>query len=117
MNPNSSISSIAMWNPSDWDITFPSTRPEEYRQLNEARHQDAVDNGYLPEYYDAILFLSTPLKDDFVYNSDDDLMQIMMGTEPVDKMVDDLMAGYESKGLRAMLEEVNTAAEEAGIAK
>ena len=44
-------------------------------------------------------------------------MQIMMGTEPVDKMVDDLMAGYESKGLRAMLEEVNTAAEEAGIAK
>lgn len=117
MNPNSSANSIAMWNPSDWDITFPSTRPDAYRQLNVDRHQDAVENGYLPKYYDAILFLSTPLKDNFVYNSDDDLMQIMMGTEPVDKMVDDLMAGYESKGLSDMLEEVNAAAAEAGITK
>ena len=117
MNPNSSVNSIAMWDPSDWDMTFPSTRPQEYRELNEARHQDAVQNGYLPEYYDAIMFLSTPLKDNFVYNSDDDLMQIMMGTEPVDKMVDDLMANYESKGLSDMIAEVNAAAEAAGITK
>ena len=98
-------------------MTYPSTRPQEYRELNEARHQDAVQNGYLPEYYDAIMFLSTPLKDNFVYNSDDDLMQIMMGTEPVDKMVDDLMANYESKGLSDMIAEVNAAAEAAGITK
>mgnify|MGYP005873371361 FL=1 len=63
------------------------------------------------------MFLSTPLKDNFVYNSDDDLMQIMMGTEPVDKMVDDLMANYESKGLSDMIAEVNAAAEAAGITK
>lgn len=44
-------------------------------------------------------------------------MQIMMGTEPVDKMVDDLMANYESKGLSDMIAEVNAAAEAAGITK
>ena len=106
-----------MWNPATWDTSFPSTTPDEYRALSTARHKDAVDNGYLPEYYDDVLFLSTPLKDSFVYNSEDDLMQIMMGTESVDKMVDDLMVSYEAKGLSNMIDEVNKAAEEAGIEK
>lgn len=115
MSPNSSIRSLAMWNPADWDITFPSPRPEEYRQLNAARHEDAVKNGTLPPYNDAVMFLSTPLKDKFVSVPDDDLMQIMMGTESVDKMVDDLLASYESKGLSDMIKEVNEAAAAAGI--
>ncbi|WP_312642658.1 extracellular solute-binding protein [Hydrogenoanaerobacterium sp.] len=117
MNPNSNINSIAMWNPGDWDSRFPSNNPAEYRALNDARHEDAMNNGTLPKYYDAIMFLSTPLKDKFVYNTNDDLMQIMMGTEPVDKMVDDLMAQYETKGLSSMLKEVNEAAAKAGISK
>lgn len=117
MNPNSNINSLAMWNPADWDISVPSNNPEEYRALNKARHEDAVKNGTLPQYYDSVMFLSTPLKDSFVYNADDDLLQIMMGDEPVDKMVDDLLAQYESKGLSQMIKEVNDAAEEAGISK
>ncbi len=116
-NPNSNIDSIAMWNPSDWDSSFPSNNPSEYRALNDARHEDAVKNGTLPKYYDSVMFLSTPLKDAFVYNTNDDLLQIMMGTEPVDKMVDGLMASYETKGLSAMLKEVNDAATKAGITK
>ena len=39
----------------------------------------------------------------------------MMGTDPVDKMVDDLLANYESKGLSKMLAEVNEAAAAQGI--
>ena len=39
----------------------------------------------------------------------------MMGTEPVDKMVDELLANYEAKGLSAMLDEVNAKAKELGI--
>lgn len=31
----------------------------------------------LPAYYDSVLFL-TPLKDAFVYNTNDDLLQVMM---------------------------------------
>ena len=62
-----------------------------------------------------MLFLSTPLKDAFVYNTNDDLLQIMMGTDPVEEMVDDLLANYETKGLSDMLAEVNAAAAELGI--
>jgi len=39
----------------------------------------------------------------------------MMGTDPVDEMVDDLLANYETKGLSDMLAEVNAAAAELGI--
>ena len=94
-NVNCNISALAMWNPETWDMSFTSTIPEEYRKLNEERHEDAVKNGTLPKYYDSVLFISTPLKDSFVYNTNDDLLQIMMGTDPVDKMVDDLLANYE----------------------
>lgn len=112
---NSNISSLAMWNPEAWDASFPSTISPEYRALNDARHEDAVKNGTLPAYYDSVMFLSTPLKDAFVYNTNDDLLQIMMGTDPVEKMVDDLLANYESKGLSAMLAEVNAEAAKLGI--
>lgn len=114
-NPNSSISSLAIWDPASWDMDSPSAAPKEYRDLDVQRHQDAVENGYLPTYYDEVRYLSTPKKDAFVYEPSDDLLQIMMGTEPVDEMVDDLMEKYEKKGLSEMLEEVNKAAKEAGI--
>lgn len=114
-NTNSNITSLAMWNPESWDSSFPSTISAEYRALNDVRHEDAVKNGSLPKYYDSVMFLSTPLKDGFVYNTNDDLLQIMMGSDPVEKMVDDLLAGYESKGLSDMLNEVNVKAAELGI--
>lgn len=114
-NTNSNITSLAMWNPESWDSSFPSTISPAYRALNEARHEDAVKNGTLPKYYDGVMFLSTPLKDAFVYNTNDDLLQIMMGNDPVEKMVDALLANYETKGLSDMLDEVNAKAAELGI--
>ena len=39
----------------------------------------------------------------------------MMGSDPVEKMVDDLLANYETKGLSDMLAEVNAKAAELGI--
>lgn len=112
---NSNMADLAMWNPEFWDSEYPSTISQEYRAMNEERHQDAVKNGTLPTYYDSVMLLSTPLKDAFVYNTNDDLLQIMMGKEPVDQMVDALLANYESKGLSAMLDEVNAKAAELGI--
>ena len=93
----------------------PSANPQEYRDLDVQRHQDAVENGTLPKYYDEVKYLSTPKKDTFVYETSDDLLQIMMGTDPVDEMIEDLMQKYEKKGLSEMLEEVNAAAKDAGI--
>lgn len=55
------------------------------------------------------------MKDAFVYNTNDDLLQVMMGSDPVEKMVDDLLANYETKGLSDMLAEVNAKAAELGI--
>ncbi|MGP1403452.1 MAG: extracellular solute-binding protein [Catonella sp.] len=114
---NSSANSLAMWNPSSWDMSYPSAIPTEYRQLSDDRHKDAEMNGTLPKYYDSVLFLSTPLKNEFTFNVNDDFMQIMMGTEPVADMVDELLKNYENNGLSAMIDEVNQAAAEQGITK
>lgn len=61
------------------------------------------------------MLISTPLKDKFYYNPHDDFYTIMMGTEPVDKMVDSLMEGYKDKGLEPMLDEVNKEAKDKKI--
>ena len=111
------ISNLAVHNPSKWDSNFPSDIPAAYYEAVEARHQDAVENGKLPEICDAAMMLSTPLKDKFAFDPHTDFLAVMMGTEPVDKMVDDLMAKYEAKGLDAMLDEVNALAHEKGILK
>ena len=116
-NPNTTINSLGMWRPSSWDMSYPSGIPMEYRQLSEDRHMDAVNNGTLPKYYDNVLFLSTPLKSEFVLNVNDDFMQIMMDTQPVSEMVDKLYENYENNGLSAMIEEVNQVAAEKGITK
>lgn len=111
----SNVGSLAMWNPAMWDMSFPFAIPDTYREMNVARHKEAVDKGTLPKYYDNVMLLSTPLKDKFVFEPDNDLLKIMAGTEPVEKMVDDMLANYKSKGLDQMLDEVNKKAAELGI--
>lgn len=111
------MNNLAMHSPTDWDQKYAAHIPEEYYALNDARHEDAVNNGKLPELCDAALMLSTPLKDKFFYDPHEDFYRIMMGKEPVDKMVDETMKEYKNKGLDAMLEEVNKVAKEKGILK
>lgn len=113
--PFALVNFLAVHNPERWDENYPSSAPDEYRALNKIRHEDAVDNGILPQITDATMMLSTPLKDKFYYNAHDNFYSIMMGSEPVDKMVEDVMNDYKTKGLDAMLEEVNKAAKEKGI--
>ena len=59
-------------------------------------------------------YLSTPLKDKFVIKPAEDLLNIMMGSEPVEKMYQDLLDKYEQQGLSKMIEEVNAVAKEKG---
>lgn len=115
--PFALMNNLAMHSPTDWDQKYAAHIPEEYYALNDARHEDAVNNGKLPELCDAALMLSTPLKDKFFYDPHEDFYRIMMGKEPVDKMVDETMKEYKNKGLDAMLEEVNKVAKEKGILK
>lgn len=112
---NNSLPSLGIWNPSIYDLSYPSTKPDEFRQLTQERHQDALDNGTLPEYNDAISLLYTPLKASFIISPEDDFFEIISDTRPVEEMVAELMADYEAAGLSEMIEEVNAAAVEAGI--
>ncbi|MEG1027048.1 MAG: extracellular solute-binding protein [Oscillospiraceae bacterium] len=115
--PFAIMNNLAVHNPTYWNDNFPTSIPEEYREQNRIRHTDAVENGVLPEISDSALLISTPLKDKFYYNPHEEFYKIMMATEPVDKMIDDLMADYKAKGLEAMLDEVNAVAKERGIIK
>jgi len=109
------ISNLAMHNPRYWDYKFASYIPKGYLDQNDMRVNDAIDNGFLLNISDASMLLSTPLKDKFYFNPHEDFYKIMMGEDSVDKMVDDMMAEYEAKGLNEMLEEVNILAKDRGI--
>ncbi len=64
----------------------------------------------LPEYNPMYTNISTPTKDSFIIKPADDLIEVMTGKNPVDKMYNDLMSKYEKNGLSKMIEEVNAAA-------
>ncbi|WP_211746218.1 extracellular solute-binding protein [Paenibacillus sp. Marseille-Q4541] len=89
---------------------------------NEKIRQEAVDfinwsleNTNTPDYDIRLTYMSTPTKDKFTIFDHDDLLKIMLSTEPVDKMWTDIVNGYKAKGLDQMIEEVNAKAKEEGI--
>ena len=89
---------------------------------NEDIRQEAVDyvdwvkeNTTVPEFYPELTYVSTATKDTFTVFDHDDLLNIMMGNEPVEDMWNDIVASYEAKGLNKMIEEVNAKATEMGL--
>lgn len=74
-----------------------------------------IKNTKVPDYKIELTYLSTPTKDKFTVMDHDDLLKIMLGKDPVDKMWNDLLNGYKGKGLDKMIEEVNAKAKEMGI--
>lgn len=111
------MSNLGVHNPANWDMEFPTSVPQEYRDENKVRMEDAKANGILPNIVDEVMFISTPLKDSFLWDPHTDFSTIMTGTDPVDKMVDDRMAEYEANGLNEMLEEVNAFVKENNVIK
>ena len=93
----------------------PSTFPIGYSILQEQTYENARDTGTVPAFDDRVLYLSTPLKNTFVWDSNEDMLSVMIGTDPVHKMTDELRAKYESKGLSAMIDEVTAKVKENGI--
>lgn len=63
----------------------------------------------MPEYSidakQAYLSLGSKLK----FNKSDDFLLVMMGTEPVEDMWNDIMKGYKADGLEEVIEQVNAA--------
>ena len=54
--------------------------------------------------------LKTETKTNFAVMDHDDLLNIMMGTDDVETMWNNLLSQYEAQGLSQMIEEVNAAA-------
>ena len=85
--------------------------------VNQKIRQEACDyidwvleNTTLPKYYPELTMLKTETKAGFSAMDHDDLLNIMMGTEDVEKMWNDILSQYEAKGLSKMIDEVNAAA-------
>ncbi len=90
--------------------------------VDEKIRQEAVnyidwvkENTTVPKFYPELTYVSTPTKDTFTVLDHDDLLNIMMGSKPVEDMWNDILASYEAKGLSTMIEEVNAKAAEMGL--
>lgn len=69
----------------------------------------------LPDYDVKLTYVSTPTKDKFTILDHDLMLNVMLGTEPVEAMWDNILKDYESKGLSKMIEEVNAKAKDMGL--
>lgn len=82
---------------------------DKYRQWDLEYRDWVRENCKLPDFSPAVTNLSTPAKNQFSIKPADDIIKIMTGTEPVEKMYNDLMDAYEKMGLQKMIDEVNEA--------
>ncbi len=101
---------LVAWVKPNNDI-FPSTIPEVYNEIKEAI-VDQARTVEVPEYnYDctnALIGLDTG----FALTVDDDMVNIMTGTEDVETMWENIIADYKYEGLDDIIEQVNAAVAE-----
>lgn len=93
-----------------YDMSSPTIVSKEIRQEAVDYISWVLDNTKLPKYYPALTMLSTDTKREFTVLDHDDMMNIMMGKEPVEDMWNKIVSEYEAKGLSQMIDEVNAAA-------
>ena len=109
------LGSLASWGENFFNLDYPAGQPDEaYRNYDLNIAEQAKATGELPAFDMRITYMSTPLKDQFIIYPADDLISVMMGSEPVEKMVEDLLNSYNEKGLEEMITEVNQKAAELG---
>lgn len=109
-----SLSELAEWNISTWNEEYPSVATDpKYREADLKRVAEA-EKASMPAFDMRLTYMSTPLKGKFVVKPGEDLLKIMMGDQPVETMVNELMAEYEANGLSDMVAEVNAKATELG---
>jgi putative aldouronate transport system substrate-binding protein len=102
------LSTLVRWNPSTYDDRFASDIPKAYLDVNRELVEEAK-TVKIPEYNPRCTQLVMELGIDFTINFNDDFLNIMTGTEPVDKMWDDAVKQYEANGLQDMIDKVNEA--------
>lgn len=73
------------------------------------------ENTKVPDYNIRLTYMSTPTKDKFSILDHDDLLKVMLSSEPVEQAWEKIMKDYRAKGLDKMIEEVNAKAAEEGM--
>lgn len=112
-NPDDTYKSIDVfqylvyWTPED-DEVYPRTYPDEYYEVNEGL-VELASTVTVPEYnYDCTsAYLS--MNGDVSLTVADDMLTIMTGTDDVESMWNDIIAGYQADGLDDVIEQVNAA--------
>ena len=99
---------LARWNPSIYDSRFVSAYPKEYDEVNAQLVEQAAEVT-IPEYSQRCTQLVMELGLDFAVNFNDDFLNIMTGTQPVEEMWAETVAGYEADGLQDVITQVNEA--------
>ncbi len=99
---------LARWNPSSYDSRFVATSPEEYSAVDRSLVEQAKEVK-IPEYNQRCTQLVMELGIDFGISFNDDFLNIMTGTEPVEEMWAEIVKGYEANGLEDMIQQVNDA--------
>lgn len=99
---------LARWNPSSYDNRFVATSPEEYSAVDRSLVEQAKEVK-IPEYNQRCTQLVMELGIDFGISFNDDFLNIMTGTEPVEEMWAEIVKGYEANGLEDMIQQVNDA--------
>ena len=99
---------LARWNPSSYDNRFVATSPEEYSAVDRSLVEQAKEVK-IPEYNQRCTQLVMELGIDFGISFNDDFLNIMTGTEPVEEMWAEIVKGYEANGLDDMIQQVNDA--------
>ena len=85
---------------------FPAKCPQEYVDANNNLKEQAR-KVEIPEYdltYSSVFIEKYP---DFTLKKNDDFLRVMTGTESVEKMWADIIAGYEEQGLEEVISGVN----------
>ena len=88
------------------------------RDIRKAAVKDltgAVHTTRIPEYKLELTYMTTPLKERFSIYDHEDIMKVMFGKEPVERMWAGITGEYRAKGLDKMIGEVNAEAKKKGI--
>ncbi len=103
---------LVSWTPGMEDSSeFPSTVPQEYVDINNAKHEVAA-TVEIPEYNYDCTTAYVAMGKDFSLTVQDDVLNIMTGTEDVETMWNDIIEGYKADGLEEVIEQVNAAINE-----
>lgn len=107
---------IATWD-EDFPYVDPSMDPGIHRMGQDWLDYKALNVKFFPNEQTLLDVLSTPLKDKFAFNlNNEDEVKLLLSKD-VDKASAEIMQKYEKAGYKEMVDEVNKAGKEAGYIK